>query len=305
MTPKPNITQLAIQTDGLTKSYGEKRGVFDLDLEVRKGEIFGYLGPNGAGKTVTIRLLLDLIRPQTGRAEVLGLDSRREAVAVHRQTGYLPGELALDPRLTGRQLLTYFANLRDGVDWTFVESLSKRLELNLDQRFGHYSRGNKQKVGLIQAFMHRPPLLILDEPTSGLDPLHQEAVQELVREARDEGSTIFFSSHILSEVEALCERVGFIREGRLVQVAPVHELPGMQAYKVEADLATKPPSDAFSSIAGVTDVQVNGENFKCLVRGDMDPLIQALAKYHPRRIVSEEPSLSEVFLQMYEPSKAS
>ena len=276
------------------------RGVFDLNLEVRQGEIFGYLGPNGAGKTVTIRLLLDLIRPQDGRAEVLGLDSRRDAVAIHRQTGYLPGELALDPRLTGRELLTYLGNLRDGVDWAYVERLAGRLELNMDQRFGEYSRGNKQKVGLIQAFMHRPSLLILDEPTSGLDPLHQDSVHELVREARDRGSTVFFSSHILSEVETLCERVGFIREGRLVEVAAMHELPGMQAYKVEADLAEQPPSQAFSAIPGVAEVEIDGKTIRCLVRGDMDPLIQALAPFHPYRLVSEEPSLSEVFLQMYE-----
>lgn len=257
-----------------------------------------------AGKTVTIRLLLDLIRPQAGRADVLGLDSRRDPVAIHRQTGYLPGEFALDPRLTGRQLLTYFADLRGGVEWSFVEDLTRRLELNLEQRFGEYSRGNKQKVGLIQSFMHRPALLILDEPTSGLDPLHQQTVHDLVRQAHDEGATVFFSSHILSEVEDLCERVGFIREGGLVQVAAVHQLPGMQAFKVEANLAEQPPTKAFASIPGVTDVEIDGKTMKCLVRGDMDPLIQALAPYHPHRFISEEPSLNKVFLQMYESSEA-
>lgn len=303
LTPPTNASIApAIRTYGLTKSYGERRGVFDLNLEVRHGEIFGYLGPNGAGKTVTIRLLLDLIRPDAGRAEVLGLDAGRDAVAVHRDVGYLPGELALDPHFTGRQLLTYLANLRGGVEWSFVERLAERLELNLDRRFGQYSRGNKQKVGLVQAFMHRPRLLILDEPTGGLDPLNQETVLALVREARDQGATVFFSSHILSEVEALCERVGFIREGRLVQVAAVDQLAGMQTYRVEADLASPPPRDALSSIAGVSEVTADGTTLSCVVRGDMDPLVQALAPYHPRRLVIREPNLNEIFLHLYEGS---
>jgi len=251
----------AIRTFGLIKSYGERRGVFDLDLEVRQGEIFGFLGPNGAGKTVTIQLLVDLIRPQRGRAEIFGLDSRRDAVAIHRQVGYLPGELAMEPRLTGRQILTYLANLRGGVEWSFVEQLAGRLELNLEQRFGEYSRGNKQKVGLVQAFMHRPRLLVLDEPTGGLDPLHQETVMELVREARDEaGSTVFFSSHLLSEVQSLCERVGFIREGRLAQLGPVDELPGMNTYTLEAELGEPVAPAAISAIDGVSNVSVDGSS---------------------------------------------
>lgn len=290
----------AIRTFGLTKSYGERRGVFDLDLEVRAGEIFGFLGPNGAGKTVTIRLLLDLIRPQSGTAEIFGLDSRRDAVAIHRRVGYLPGELALEPRLTGRQLLTYLSNLRGGVEWTLVEQLADRLELNLEQRFGEYSRGNKQKVGLVQAFMHRPQLLILDEPTAGLDPLHQETVTELVREARDQGgSTVFFSSHILSEVQSLCERVGFIREGRLVELAPVDDLPGMNTYTLEAELGEQVEPEDISSIEGVSNVIVEGNSLSCTVRGDMAPLIQALAPHQPHRLVSREPSLSEVFMHLY------
>lgn len=289
----------AIRTIGLTKSYGERRGVFDLDVEVRPGEIFGFLGPNGAGKTVTIRLLLDLIRPQSGGAEVFGLDSRRDAVAIHRQVGYLPGELALEPRLTGRQILTYLANLRGGVEWSLVEQLADRLKLNLEQRFGDYSRGNKQKVGLVQAFMHRPRLLVLDEPTGGLDPLHQETVTEMVREARDHGATVFFSSHILSEVQSLCERVGFIRDGRLVELAPVDELPGMNTYTVEADLGEPVEPEDISSIEGVSNVSVEGNNLSCLVRGDMAPLVQALAPHQPHRLVSREPSLSEVFLHLY------
>jgi ABC-2 type transport system ATP-binding protein len=296
----PTDASAAIRTDKLTKRYGERRGVFDLDLTVLEGEIFGFLGPNGAGKTTTIRLLLDLIRPDAGRAEVLGLDSRRDAVAIHRQIGYLPGELALDPHLTGRQILLYLGNLRGGVDQDIVEQLAARLELNLDQPFGQYSRGNKQKVGLVQAFMHHPRLLILDEPTSGLDPLNQETVLDLVREARAAGSTVFFSSHVLSEVEALCERVGFIREGRLVQVAAVHELPGMHVLSVEAECVEPPPRELLAAIPGVSDVQVEGSTVRCIVRGDMEPLLLTLAPYHVRRLVSREPSLNDIFLHLYE-----
>jgi ABC-2 type transport system ATP-binding protein len=289
----------AIRTERLTKRYGERRGVFDLDLTVARGEVFGFLGPNGAGKTTTIRLLMDLIRPDAGRAEVLGLDARADAVAVHRRTGYLPGE-PLDPHLTGRQLLTYLANLRGGVDWGFVERLAGRLELSLDRPFGQYSRGNKQKVGLVQAFMHRPELLILDEPTGGLDPLNQETVLDLVREARDRGATVFFSSHVLSEVEALCERVGFIRDGVLVQVAPVHELPGMRVLAVEAECATPPPVETIAALPGVAQVTVEGATLRCTVRGDMEPLLRALLPCHVHRLVSREPSLTEVFLHLYE-----
>jgi ABC-2 type transport system ATP-binding protein len=293
-----------IHTEGLTKRYGERRGVFDLDLDVWPGEIFGFLGPNGAGKTTTIRLLLDLIRPDAGRALVLGRDAHRDAVAVHRDTGYLPGELALDPRLTGRQILTYLANLRGGVDLAYAERLAARLELALDQPFGQYSRGTKQKVGLVQALMHRPRLLILDEPTGGLDPLNQETALEMVREARDAGSTVFFSSHILSEVETLCDRVGFIREGRLVQVAAVHDLPGMHVLHVEAECALPLPADVLQGVSGLTGVVVEGHTLRCTVRGDMDPLVRALAPYHVRRLLSREPSLSEIFLHLYDAAAA-
>jgi ABC-type multidrug transport system ATPase subunit len=303
--PSPTSTSrtdgpAVIRTEALTKSYGERRGVFDLDLTVFEGEIFGFLGPNGAGKTTTIRLLLDLIRPDAGSAEVLGLDSRRDAVAIHRQIGYLPGELALDPHLTGRQILTYLGNLRGGVAQAQVERLATRLELNLDQRFGQYSRGNKQKVGLVQAFMHGPRLLILDEPTSGLDPLNQETVLELIREARAGGSTVFFSSHVLSEVEVLCERVGFIREGQLAQVAAVHELPGMHVLTVEAECVEPPPPEVLAALPGVGDVRVEGGHVRCTVRGEMDRFLETLARYRVRRLVSREPSLNEIFLHLYE-----
>ena len=294
-----NAAPPAIRSERLTKRYGQNRGVFDLDLEVLPGEIFGFLGPNGAGKTTTIRLLMDLIRPDSGRAEVFGLDTRRESVAVHRLAGYLPGELSLDPRLSGRQTLHYLGNLRGGVEGASIESFSERLDLDLDRRFGHYSRGNKQKVGLVQAFMHQPRLLILDEPTSGLDPLNQETVLEMVREAREAGSTVFFSSHVLSEVEQLCERVGFIRDGVLVEVAAVHELPRMQVLSIEAECELPVPVGALEGLEGVSAVAIEGASVRCRLRGDMDPVLRALLPYHVRRLVSREPSLNDIFLHMY------
>jgi ABC-2 type transport system ATP-binding protein len=295
----------AVLTEKLTKSYGERRGVFDLDLAVAEGEIFGFLGPNGAGKSTTIRLLLDLIRPASGRALVFGHDCRAEAPEVHRLTGYLPGEFALDAKLTGRQLLTYLGNLRGGLDWGFVDTIVKRLELDLDRPFGEYSRGNKQKVGVAQAFMHRPRLLILDEPTGGLDPLNQEAVLALVREARGEGATVFFSSHILSEVEDVCDRVGFIREGRLVRLGPVHEVLRAKGHTVEAECALAPVADAFASIGGLSNLVVNGLSVSFHVQGDMREALGVLARFEPIELISREPSLTEIFVGLYEGEEAS
>jgi ABC-2 type transport system ATP-binding protein len=290
----------ALLTRGLTKSYGEKRGVFDLDLDVAEGEIFGFLGPNGAGKTTTIRLVLDLIRPDAGSASIFGHDCRREARMVHRLTGYLPGEFTLDPKLTGRQLLTYLANLRGGVDWAHVDRVVSRLELDLDRKFAHYSRGNKQKVGIAQAFMHRPRLLILDEPTGGLDPLNQETVLDLVREARAEGATVFFSSHILSEVEAVCERVGFIRDGRLIRIGPVHEIVAVKGHIIEATCTLPVERAAFAELANVAGLTIDGNRVSLTVTGDMSAAIAALACFRPTRLISREPSLAEVFMGLYE-----
>ncbi len=295
---------VAIQTEALTKSYGPGRGVFDLDLEVREGEIYGFLGPNGAGKSTTIRLLLDLIRPDSGRATVFGQDCRRAAPAVHRATGYLPGEFALDAKLTGRQLVTFLGNLRGRIDWPFVESIATRLGLELDRPFGDYSRGNKQKVGLVQALMHRPRLLILDEPTGGLDPLNQETALALVREARNDGATVFFSSHILSEVEEVCDRIGFIREGRLVRSGPVHEVVRAKGHAVEAQCATAPDAAAFAALPRVTNVQVKDRMVTFHVAGDMREAMQVLASFQPVELVSREPSLTEIFVGLYEGDEA-
>jgi ABC-2 type transport system ATP-binding protein len=289
----------AIRTEQLTKSYGPNRGVFELALRVERGEIFGFLGPNGAGKTTTIRLLMGLTRPDAGRAFIFGLDIQAAAVAIHRRVGYLPGEFALDPHLTGRQALTYLSNLRGGIDWPHLETLRQRLDLDLDRPFGQYSHGNKQKVGLIQAFMHRPELLILDEPTSGLDPLNQETVAELVREARADGATVFLSSHVLAEVEALCERVGFVREGRLMSVSSVHDLLKLRAHEVEVEFAEASPAEAFIDVKGLSDVRMTDNTLRCLVHGEMDELIKTLGRYRILRMTSREPSLNDVFLRLY------
>ncbi len=290
----------AIRFEGLTKSYGENRGVFDLDLEVPEQEIFGFLGPNGAGKTTTIRLMLDLIRSDSGRVSVFGYDSRADASSVHRITGYLPGEFSLDPKLTGRQLIVYLANLRGGVNWDYVAKLAARLELDLSRPFGDYSRGNKQKVGLLQAFMHRPRVLILDEPSGGLDPLSQEVVLDLVREAHGDGATVFFSSHVLSEVEKICHTVAFIRGGRLIRVGPVHEVLGVRSHYVEAECGLTPDASAVATMTGVRNIKVEGNTISLIVDGDMHEVLSMLSAFHVRQLVSHEPSLTDIFLGLYD-----
>ena len=226
-----------IHTEQLTKSYGAHRGITELDLDVEEGEIFGFLGPNGAGKTTTMRVLLDLIRPTSGRAEVFGIETTADPVAIHRRIGYLPGEFDLYDRLTGADTIAYFANLRGGVDPGYVAELIERLDLDPSRRFKEYSKGNKQKVGLVVALQHRPDLLILDEPTSGLDPLVQQTFFEIVREARAEGRTVFLSSHIIDEVDRTCDRVAIIREGRLVQVDRIEAIRRLAFHHVELTFA--------------------------------------------------------------------
>jgi ABC-2 type transport system ATP-binding protein len=214
----------AIRTSKLSKDYGVGRGLFELDLEVSPEEVFGYLGPNGAGKTTTIRLLMDMIRPTGGAAYVFGLDCRRDSVAVKRRVGYLPGDLPLFGSLRGREVVAYLGGMRGGVDLKVVRALAERFDLDLSRRFREYSSGNKKKLGILLAFMHRPDLLILDEPTGGLDPLNQQEFYKLLHETRDGGATVFLSSHVLSEVEHVCDRVGILRAGRLVRVAKLDEL---------------------------------------------------------------------------------
>jgi ABC-2 type transport system ATP-binding protein len=288
-----------IETERLTKSYGEHRGIIDVDLEVRQGEIYGFLGPNGAGKTTTIRLLLDLIRPTSGRASVFGLDSATNAVEIHRRVGYLPGEFSLYDRLTGAQTITYFANLRGGVDPTYQRALVERFDLDPSRKFREYSKGNKQKVGLVVALQHKPELLILDEPTSGLDPLVQQNFFDLVREARTEGRTIFLSSHIIDEVERTCDKVAIIREGRLVKIGTVDALRDLSHHDVELTFAGPVPLEAFASLDGVSHLESEDHRLRMRVAGPIGPVVKAAARFELVDFTSREPSLEETFLAEY------
>jgi ABC-2 type transport system ATP-binding protein len=294
------MDDFVIQTEELAKYYGKQRGIIDLNLEVRKGEIFGYLGPNGAGKTTTIRVLLDLIRPTRGRAGVLGLDAQKEGVAIRKRIGYLPGELALYDSMTGAELLRYLGNLRGGVDWGYVESLAQRLDCGLDQRIKSLSKGNKQKIGLIQAFIHRPELLILDEPTGGLDPLVQHEFHHVVREFNGEGITFFISSHNLPEVERICDRVAIIREGALVTVDDIESLKEKALRKLEIHFAAPVPGEAFEGLPGIRDLQVENNLLRCSVVGSEDALFKAAARFEILNVVSPEVSLEEIFIDFYQ-----
>ena len=288
-----------IHTERLTKSYGPHRGITELDLDVQEGEIFGFLGPNGAGKTTTMRVLLDLIRPTSGRAEVFGLDTTADAVAIHRRIGYLPGEFDLYDRLTGAQTIEYFANLRGGVDAGYVAELIERLDLDPSRRFKEYSRGNKQKVGLVVALQHRPVLLILDEPTAGLDPLVQQTFFAIVREARSEGRTVFLSSHIIDEVDRTCDRVAIIREGRLVQVDRIEAIRRLAFHHVELSISTPVAPAIFESIDGVSAVETGGNTISMRVNGPIGSVIAAAAPHGLLDVVSREPNLEDVFLAQY------
>jgi len=288
-----------IRTERLTKRYGQYRGINDVDLEVRQGEVFGFLGPNGAGKTTTIRLLLDHIRPSGGRAEVFGIETTADPVAIHRRLGYLPGEFGLYDRLTGRQAIDYFANLRGGVDRAYQTALIERLDLDTSRRFKEYSRGNKQKVGLVIALQHRPELLILDEPTSGLDPLVQHSFFDLLRGASRDGRTTFISSHIISEVERTCDRVAIIRDGELARVDSVDALRSLAYHQVELRFRDTVPVETFSGLDGVRDVEVEDRVLRMRVNGPIAPVVRAAAGYDLVDFTSREPNLEEVFLAEY------
>jgi len=296
------MTAPIIEVERLTKSYGGKRGIVDVSLEVGEGEVFGFLGPNGAGKTTTIRILMALLRADAGRARIAGLDCWEKSIDVKRFIGYVPGEPSLDPNLTGGQILEYFANLRGGVDQSYLKKLVDRFDLDTSRKFRQYSTGNKRKVVLIQAFMHRPRVLVLDEPTSGLDPLNQQEFDAMVREARDEGRTVFFSSHVLSEVEKTCSRIGIIREGRLVRVGGIHELAEIKRYEITITFAQLVPADSFASLEGVTSVEPlnNGAGVRLAVQGPADAVIKAAARYPVVSLTSVEPSLEDTFLRFYE-----
>jgi ABC-2 type transport system ATP-binding protein len=296
----------AIETAGLTKFYGTQRGIEDLDLRVERGEVFGYLGPNGAGKTTTIRLLLDLIRPTRGRASIAGLDANEESVAARRLTGYLPGELKPPAASTALAFLTYLGRLRGGVERRAIEELAARLELDLGRRIGDLSKGNKQKVGIVAAFMHDPEVLILDEPTSGLDPIRQEDVLDLVRERAAAGRTVFLSSHELDQVEHVAERVGIVRDGRLAAVESITGLKERAIRRVEVRLAAPVEGlERLRDVDGVESLALDGDVARLEVHGSMDALVKALAAFPVQTLTSEPPELDEIFLSYYGRSHAS
>jgi beta-exotoxin I transport system ATP-binding protein len=291
----------AIALADVTKLYGRKqsRGILDVRLEVEPGECFGFLGPNGAGKSTTIRLILDLIRPTSGRVTVLGLDSRRQGVEIRRRLGYLPGELALYEQLTPLELFEFLGHLRGGFDRAHVLALAERLGLELGRPIRALSRGNKQKVGLVQAFADNPELLVLDEPTSGLDPLVQQTFHAMVRETVEEGRTVFLSSHVLSEVQHIADRVGIIREGRIVAVEEFGTLRGRSVHELEVRFADPVPRDALEAVAGVRSVRLEGPVAHILVEGPLDSLIKELARHVVVDLRSHEPDLEDVFLSYY------
>ncbi len=292
--------QAVIRTEGLTKHYGRVRALLGLTLDIPAGEVFGFLGPNGAGKTTAIRTLMDEVRPTAGRASILGMDTHRQSVDIRRHIGYLPGDLALYPNLTGRETLTYYANLRGGVDWKHVRALADRLQSDLDKKVGDLSSGNRQKVGIIQAFMKQPQVLILDEPSTGLDPLMQRELQDMMREAAEAGATVFLSSHALSEVERVAHRVGIIRRGRVVAVETIPGLRSRAMRHVDLVLATPAEASVFAAVPGVRDVKVSGNHVTMALHGEAGPLLRAVAGCHTIVDVStEEADLEEIFLTYY------
>ncbi|MAG35067.1 MAG: ABC transporter [Dehalococcoidia bacterium] len=292
--------QSALRAEGLTKHYGDVRALVDLDLDIPAGEVFGFLGPNGAGKTTAIRTILDEIRPTSGRAFILGLDTHDKAVEIRRHIGYIPGDLALYPNLTGQDTLTYFGNLRGGVDWSHVDELAERLDADLSRKVGDLSSGNRQKVGVIQAFMNRPEVLIMDEPSSGLDPLVQREFQKLVREVAAEGQTVFLSSHTLSEVQRIADRVGIIRQGRLVAVETVSELRSKAMRQVELEFDLPAEAAVFEAVPGARDVTVENNHVGMSFDGDMGVLLKAATeRYTIVDINTQEADLEEIFLTYY------
>ena len=296
------MAEVAISTEGLTKDYGRNRALSGLDLEVWIGEVYGFLGPNGAGKTTTIRLLLDLIRPTSGRAAVLGLDPRTNGVALRRRIGYLADDFVVDGRQTGDELLTYLGNLRGGVSHARIDALAQRLDLDLSRRIRTLSRGNRQKVGLVQAFMHDPELLVLDEPTSGLDPFLQQEFASMARQATADGRTLFMSSHMMSEVQQTAARVGIIREGRLVTVERVEDLRERSMRRVEIQFDSPVSPEDFADIAGLSDLHIDGALLRCRLDGRADALVKAAARHSVVTLSVEEADLEELFFDYYNQS---
>ena len=292
----------AIAARGLSKDYGCGRGLFELDLEVERGEVFGFLGPNGAGKSTTMRLLLDLIRPTSGSAQMLGLDTVEDSLAIRRRVGFLPGDLEMYARLTGRVMLDYLAQLRGGVDKGVRDSLAERFDADLNRPIRELSTGNRQKLGLIQAFMHEPELLILDEPIAGLDPLVQQSFHALLGEASAGGRTVFLSSHTLSEVERVTDRLAILRAGRLVVVDSLQNLRKVAVQRLEIEFAAPVDAREFRSLPGVTEAHADGSTVVVGFEGSADAVVKTAARYEVRAIRPREDDLEDIFLRYYRAS---
>ena len=290
----------AVLTEGLTKRYGSRVGIDSLDLEVRPGEIFGFIGPNGAGKTTTIRLLLDLLHPTAGKAQVLGRDCHKDSVDIRRSVGYLPGDFGLETRVTAREFVAYFARIRGVTDLSVGDRLAEGLGLDMDVAMGRLSRGNRQKVGLVQALFHKPPLLILDEPTTGLDPLVQDTFLQVLRDARDEGRTVFLSSHILSEVERVCDRVAIVRGGKLAALETTDSLLEKRRKRVTMLFAKPVEAAAFVKLPGVSNVEVEGSAVRLRLHDGIDAVVKEAARHTLVDMSVVHPSLDEIFMSYYE-----
>lgn len=293
------MAEHVIETRNLTVYYGKHRGITDVNLLVEKGEVFGFLGPNGAGKTTTQRVLLDVIRPTQGTASVFGLDCKSDGVEIRSRIGYLPGELSLYKEMTGKRFLSTLASLEHRkVGLSFRNELCERLDLDPSRKIKEYSRGNKQKIGVVAAFMSKPDLIVLDEPTTGLDPLIQQTVMELVREVKADGRTVFFSSHILQEVQAVCDRVGVIREGELVKTERVETLIKQQLKRLQLTLRSDPSADAFR-IDGVTETSRDGRFVVLEVRDGLEEVVKRALSYGIEDLETQTVTLEEVFLAFY------
>jgi ABC-2 type transport system ATP-binding protein len=290
----------ALRISGLVKNYGKVQAVRGIDLEVRRGEVFGFLGPNGAGKTTTIRCILDLLRPTAGRIDVLGLDPRRDGVGVRSRVAYMPGELRLPERQTGHQLVASIARLRGGLDDGRKSELARRLGLDLGRRVRDLSSGNRRKVALLLAFLSNAELLVLDEPTNGLDPLMQHEFLRMVREARDAGTTIFLSSHVLSEVQRAADRVAVLRSGRVVALGTVDALRGRARQRVEIWFVGEPPTELLAALPGLDEQLVEGRHVAAMLSGPIQPLLEILAAHPVLSMLVEEPDLEDAFLDLYE-----
>jgi ABC-2 type transport system ATP-binding protein len=294
------MTEPAVETIGLTKDYGAGHGVFGLDLEIRAGEIFGFLGPNGSGKTTSMRMLVGLSRPTAGRARVLGLDIVTGSLELRRRVGFLAGDFGMYRKLTGAAMLEYIARLHGGVDRTQINALAERFDAQLDRPLGDLSTGNRQKIGLIAAFMHEPELLILDEPIAGLDPLVQKRFHELLAEVRADGRTVFLSSHTLSEVDRVADRIAILRAGRLVALDTLAHLRSIAVRRLDIEFAAPPPIETFRSLAGVREAELTGNTMHIAFEGSADPLVKAAAAHEVVEIRSRENDLEDVFLSYFQ-----